>query len=56
MTYQGPIIHLFQLERAAHGLYPDEFGDEERFDRGRVADIVTGEHRDQRESTSEHFY
>ncbi|WP_207592382.1 ABC transporter substrate-binding protein [Halomontanus rarus] len=43
LTYQGPIIHLFQLERAARGLYPDEFGDEELFDRQRVADIVTGE-------------
>ncbi|OLZ42222.1 Fe3+-hydroxamate ABC transporter substrate-binding protein [Natrinema saccharevitans] len=44
MTYQGPIIHLFQLERAAQGLYPNEFDDEELFDRGRVADIVTGEY------------
>ena len=43
MTYQGPIIHLFQLERAAQGLYPDEFGDEKLFDRQDVADIVTGE-------------
>ncbi|AEH36886.1 ABC transporter substrate-binding protein [Halopiger xanaduensis] len=42
LTYQGPIIHLFQLERAARGLYPDEFGDEQLFDRQRVADIVTG--------------
>ncbi len=43
LTYQGPIIHLFQLERAAQGLYPDEFGDEELFDRQRVADIVIGD-------------
>ncbi|WP_132059147.1 ABC transporter substrate-binding protein [Halorussus amylolyticus] len=43
LTYQGPIIHLFQLEGAAQGLYPDEFGDEELFDRQRVADIVNGE-------------
>jgi len=43
MTYQGPIIHLFQLERAARGLYPDEFGDEQLFDRKRVAAIITGE-------------
>ncbi|ELY63158.1 ABC transporter substrate-binding protein [Natrinema versiforme] len=43
LTYQGPIIHLFQLERAARGLYPDEFGGEQLFDRQRVADIVTGE-------------
>ncbi|WP_459194060.1 ABC transporter substrate-binding protein [Halosimplex sp. J119] len=43
LTYQGPIIHLFQLERAAQGLYPDAFGDERLFDRQRVADIVNGE-------------
>ena len=43
LTYQGPIIHLFQLERAAQGLYPDVFGGEELFDRGRVSDIVTGD-------------
>ncbi len=43
MTYQGPIVHLFQLERAARGLYPDEFGDEELFDRERVGEIVTGD-------------
>ncbi|WP_254839114.1 ABC transporter substrate-binding protein [Natronomonas marina] len=42
MTYQGPIIHLFQLETAAQGLYPDEFGGEQLFDRQRVADIVNG--------------
>ncbi|WP_435181836.1 ABC transporter substrate-binding protein [Halorussus sp. AFM4] len=43
LTYQGPIVHLFQLERAARGLYPDEFGGEQLFDRQRVADIVTGD-------------
>ncbi|MEY7849972.1 ABC transporter substrate-binding protein [Natrarchaeobius sp. A-rgal3] len=43
LTYQGPIIHLFQLERAARGLYPEEFGGERLFDRERVADIVTGD-------------
>ncbi|GGM62487.1 iron complex transport system substrate-binding protein [Halarchaeum rubridurum] len=42
-TYQGPIIHLFHLEEAAKGLYPDVFDADERlFDRQRVADIVTG--------------
>jgi iron complex transport system substrate-binding protein len=42
-TYQGPIIHLFQLERAARGVYPDVFdSDTDLFDRQRVADIVTG--------------
>lgn len=43
LTYQGPIVHLFQLEQAAHGLYPDVFGGEELFDRQRVSDIVTGD-------------
>ena len=47
MTYQGPIVHLFQLEAAAQGLYPDEFGGEQLFDRQRVADIVTGAFRDE---------
>mgnify|MGYP003835524727 CR=1 FL=1 len=43
MTYQGPIINLFQTERAARDLYPDEFGDEQLFDRERVAEIVNGD-------------
>lgn len=43
LTYQGPIIHLFQLERAAQGLYPEVFGEEQLFDRKRIADIVNGE-------------
>ena len=43
LTYQGPIIHLFQLEHAARELYPDAFGGEQLFDRGRVSDIVAGE-------------
>lgn len=43
MIYQGPIINLFQLEDAAQRLFPDEFGDEELFDRDRVGDIVAGE-------------
>jgi len=42
MTYQGPIINLFQTERAARGLYPDEFGGERLFDRERVSEIVNG--------------
>lgn len=42
MTYQGPIVHLFQLERAARGLYPETFGDEDLFDHQRVADVVAG--------------
>jgi len=43
MTYKGPIIHLFLLEGTAQRLYPDEFGGEQLFDRGRVSDIVNGE-------------
>lgn len=43
LTYQGPITHLFQLERAAQELYPDVFGDEQLFDRQRVADTIAGE-------------
>ncbi|GAB3689085.1 ABC transporter substrate-binding protein [Salinarchaeum chitinilyticum] len=46
LTYQGPIIHLFQLEQAAKGLYPGEFGEvgggEQLFDREEVADVVNG--------------
>ncbi|WP_128477220.1 ABC transporter substrate-binding protein [Halorussus pelagicus] len=44
---QGPIHNLFLTERAAKQLYPDEFGavtgDNELFDRQRVADIVNGD-------------
>ncbi|MFC7059205.1 ABC transporter substrate-binding protein [Halovenus salina] len=44
---QGPIQNLLNTERAAKQLFPDEFGDvtgdNELFDRQRVADIVTGE-------------
>jgi iron complex transport system substrate-binding protein len=43
LTFQGPIIHLFQLERAARGLYPEAFGDDPLFDRRRVAEIVRGD-------------
>ncbi|EMA41237.1 ABC transporter substrate-binding protein [Halococcus hamelinensis] len=43
LTYQGPIIYLFQLERAAQGVYPDAFGGSQLFDRQRVADIVNGD-------------
>jgi iron complex transport system substrate-binding protein len=43
---QGPIQNLFQTERAAQQMYPDVFGevtgDEQLFDRQRVADIVNG--------------
>jgi iron complex transport system substrate-binding protein len=39
--YQGPIMHLFNLERAATDVYPDTFTGE-LFDRDELADIVTG--------------
>jgi ABC-type Fe3+-hydroxamate transport system substrate-binding protein len=56
--YQGPILHLFQLEMTAKQLYPDAFGDwpsyddgpypeipedEQLFDRQRVADTINGD-------------
>ena len=55
--YQGPILHLFQLEMTAKQLYPEQFGEwptytegaypeipaeEQLFDRQRVADIING--------------
>ncbi|MXR41452.1 ABC transporter substrate-binding protein [Halobaculum sp. WSA2] len=52
-SYQGPIINLFQTEIAAKQFYPEQFGewrgvgetpeDEQVFDHGRVADVVTGD-------------
>jgi iron complex transport system substrate-binding protein len=45
--YQGPIHNLFLTERGAKQLYPDTFGDvtgdDQLFDRQRVADIINGE-------------
>ncbi|WP_123619448.1 ABC transporter substrate-binding protein [Halorubrum sp. CSM-61] len=45
--YQGPIHNLFLTERAAKQLYPEEFGpvtgDEQLFDRQRVAEIINGD-------------
>lgn len=45
--HQGPVHNLFLTERAAKQIYPDVFGsvtgDDDLFDRQRVADIVTGE-------------
>jgi ABC-type Fe3+-hydroxamate transport system substrate-binding protein len=56
--YQGPILHLFQLEMTAKQLYPDVFGEwptysegpypeipaeEQLFDRQRVADVINGD-------------
>jgi iron complex transport system substrate-binding protein len=39
--YQGPIQHLFTLERAATDFFPDTF-EGELFDRSEVANIITG--------------
>jgi iron complex transport system substrate-binding protein len=41
--YQGPITNLVLTERAARQVYPDAVGDEDLFDRQRVADIVNGD-------------
>lgn len=42
--YLGPINHLFELERGAQQLYPDEFESAtELFDRDRAAEIITSE-------------
>ena len=50
--YQGPIMHLFNLEATAMQLYPDEFGefpgwgnvsgDQQLFDRNELTDIIHG--------------
>ena len=40
--YEGPIQNLFLTERFAKNLYPDTFSEDQLFDRGRVAQIVTG--------------
>jgi iron complex transport system substrate-binding protein len=40
---QGPIINLFQTERAVIRIYDDEFTDDELFDRERLGDIVAGD-------------
>ena len=41
--YQGPIVNLFETERAARAVYPDVFGGGPLFDRDRVARLVAGE-------------
>ncbi|WP_248517296.1 ABC transporter substrate-binding protein [Salinarchaeum laminariae] len=42
--YQGPILHLANLERAARQLYSETFGeDEQLYDRERLGAIVNGE-------------
>ncbi|MEM4782192.1 MAG: ABC transporter substrate-binding protein [Halalkalicoccus sp.] len=40
---QGPITNLFQTELLARDQYPEEFGDEELFDRDRVVEIIEGD-------------
>ena len=40
--YTGPIQNLFLTERYAQAFYPDAFGEEQLFDRSKLASIVTG--------------
>ena len=39
--YSGPLHNLFMVERYATAYFPDEFAEDELFDRERVAGIVT---------------
>ncbi|SEO37216.1 ferrichrome-binding protein [Halogranum amylolyticum] len=39
--YQGPIQHLFTLERAATDFFPDSFSGE-LFDRGKLSSVISG--------------
>ncbi|WP_135364257.1 ABC transporter substrate-binding protein [Halosimplex halophilum] len=39
--YSGPLHNLFMVERYAQGYFPEEFGEDELFDRDRLARIVT---------------
>jgi iron complex transport system substrate-binding protein len=41
--YCGPLHNLFMIERYAKGYFPDEFTEDELFDRQRVANIVNGD-------------
>lgn len=40
--YEGPIQNLFLTERFAKAYFPDTFTEDQLFNRGRVASIVTG--------------
>jgi len=39
--YSGPLHNLFMIERYAKGYFPEEFGEDELLDRGRLASIIT---------------
>jgi len=41
INYEGPITLLFQTELAAKQLYPEEFTEDELFDRDELASIIT---------------
>ena len=47
LLWEGPVQNLFLTEQGAKQLYPGQFGDvggtRELFDRGRLADIITGD-------------
>jgi iron complex transport system substrate-binding protein len=40
--YQGPVQNLFLTERFATLLFPEAYGEDELFDRGRVSEIIDG--------------
>ncbi|MEY7850566.1 ABC transporter substrate-binding protein [Natrarchaeobius sp. A-rgal3] len=43
INYEGPITLLFQTEMAAKQVYPEEFTEDELFDREELAAIITGD-------------
>jgi len=45
--YSGPLHNLFMIERYATGYFPEQFPEEQLFDRQRVADIIHGEFDDE---------
>lgn len=40
--YSGPLHNLFMIERYATSYFPEQFSDEQLFDRQRVVDIING--------------
>jgi len=47
--YQGPILHLFQLEMTAKQLYPEAFGEWPTYDSGPYPELPESEHLFDRE-------
>jgi iron complex transport system substrate-binding protein len=41
--YSGPLHNLFMIERYAKGYFPDEFTEDQLFDRQQISDIINGE-------------